>query len=211
MIKCDVIQDLFPLYIDDLASETSRALVDEHMESCPTCRDVLTKMQNGTLTASVNVDAAAKGAFKKMKTKLRNKTILVAIASVLAALTLIYGTFFHTIAVPLNSERISVIVGYDTVIDILFDGNYTGAAIRAEGDALFIGYYGTLFTRLVSAREPLQISVGNNMAVDFGRNSANIPIIEQINRIYYLNFRIIRTDTSDLSGIGESATLIWER
>jgi len=60
--------------------------------------------------------------------------------------------------------------------------------------------------------EPLQVSVGNHIAVDFGRNSANTPINEQINRIYYLDFRAIRTDTTDLSQTRvERAILIWER
>jgi len=113
--------------------------------------------------------------------------------------------------IPHNPERISVIHSYDGVIDILFDGNYTGVAARTEGDTLFIGYYGTLFTPLLNPREPLQFSIGSTIAVDFGRNSALIPIHEQINRIYYLDFTTIRTDTSDLSVARERATLVWER
>ena len=211
MVKCDVIQDLLPLYIDDVASEGSREEIDEHLKSCPVCQEVLQNMQSISDPARINVDKAEIGAFKKMKKKLRVKSILIAIASVLATLTFIYGVFIHTIAVPFNSEKISLDVGYDTVVNINFEGNYTGIAARAEGDTLFLGYYGTVFTRLVRPSEPLIFSIGSNIAVDFGRNSANVPISEQINRVYYLDFRTIRTDTSDLSETRKHAVLIWER
>lgn len=35
---CGVIQDLLPLYVDGAAGEESRALVEEHLRSCPVCR-----------------------------------------------------------------------------------------------------------------------------------------------------------------------------
>lgn len=34
---CGVIQDLLPLYVDGAAGEESRALVEEHLRSCPVC------------------------------------------------------------------------------------------------------------------------------------------------------------------------------
>ena len=37
-ISCDVIEDLLPLYVDDMVSEDSRQLVEEHLKACPTCR-----------------------------------------------------------------------------------------------------------------------------------------------------------------------------
>ena len=35
---CPMIQDLLPLYVDGAAGEESRALVEEHLRSCPVCR-----------------------------------------------------------------------------------------------------------------------------------------------------------------------------
>lgn len=37
-IKCGVVRDLMPLVVDDVACEESKVLVNEHMESCETCR-----------------------------------------------------------------------------------------------------------------------------------------------------------------------------
>ena len=37
-IPCAVIRDLLPLYAEDLASEESKQVVDEHLADCPDCR-----------------------------------------------------------------------------------------------------------------------------------------------------------------------------
>lgn len=46
MIKCEIIRDLLPLYIDDCCSEESRKVVERHIEKCSECRrlhDVMMK------------------------------------------------------------------------------------------------------------------------------------------------------------------------
>ena len=37
-ITCNIIEDLLPLYVDDMVSEDSRQLVEEHLKTCPACR-----------------------------------------------------------------------------------------------------------------------------------------------------------------------------
>ena len=44
---CGVIQDLLPLYVDGAAGEESRALVEEHLRSCPVCRRELEQLRGG--------------------------------------------------------------------------------------------------------------------------------------------------------------------
>ncbi len=36
--ECEIVQDLLPLYIDEVASKSSRELVEQHLEGCETCR-----------------------------------------------------------------------------------------------------------------------------------------------------------------------------
>ena len=43
--ECDVIRDLLPLYTDEACSEKSRDLVNEHLQECPACQEVLRKLQ----------------------------------------------------------------------------------------------------------------------------------------------------------------------
>ncbi|OZB93600.1 zf-HC2 domain-containing protein [Paenibacillus sp. XY044] len=48
-ISCHVIQDLLPLYHDDVCSPDTRELVEGHIGLCPDCRSVLEKMKDGLM------------------------------------------------------------------------------------------------------------------------------------------------------------------
>ena len=37
--ECDIVRDLLPLYADDVVSDTSREIIEEHLSDCPDCRD----------------------------------------------------------------------------------------------------------------------------------------------------------------------------
>ena len=41
---CEVIRDLLPLYADEVCSETSRRLIEEHLRECPECSGELEKL-----------------------------------------------------------------------------------------------------------------------------------------------------------------------
>ncbi len=43
-IKCEVIRDLLPLYVDDAASKETRELIQEHLNTCPDCREELQRI-----------------------------------------------------------------------------------------------------------------------------------------------------------------------
>ncbi|MGG4342415.1 zf-HC2 domain-containing protein [Paenibacillus lautus] len=45
-VSCDIIQDLLPLYYDDVCSADTKALVEEHLSNCPDCREVLSHMNS---------------------------------------------------------------------------------------------------------------------------------------------------------------------
>ena len=42
---CEIIRDLLPLYVDDICSEKSRELVDEHLHECAECSDLLRRLK----------------------------------------------------------------------------------------------------------------------------------------------------------------------
>jgi len=47
-IHCDVIQDLLPLYYDDVCSKETEILIEKHLASCPVCQKELENMQDTT-------------------------------------------------------------------------------------------------------------------------------------------------------------------
>lgn len=50
-MKCSVIQDLLPSYADDICSEDTRELVQEHVAECVQCRERLEQMKNTEIVA----------------------------------------------------------------------------------------------------------------------------------------------------------------
>ena len=44
-ISCNIIEDLLPLYVDDMVSEDSRQLVEEHLKECTTCQKMMEEMK----------------------------------------------------------------------------------------------------------------------------------------------------------------------
>lgn len=44
--QCELVQDLLPLYVDGICSQTSTQLVEEHLTSCPECTQVYNNLKN---------------------------------------------------------------------------------------------------------------------------------------------------------------------
>ena len=44
-ITCNIIKDLLPLYAEDMVSEDSKALVDDHLCSCDSCTKELAELK----------------------------------------------------------------------------------------------------------------------------------------------------------------------
>ena len=42
---CSVIQDLLPLYAEELTGEDSRKLVEDHLEECENCKQTLEELK----------------------------------------------------------------------------------------------------------------------------------------------------------------------
>ena len=47
-MKCEIIRDLMPLYLDGLTSEESNGAIREHLDGCESCKKMLEQMQRET-------------------------------------------------------------------------------------------------------------------------------------------------------------------
>lgn len=85
MSKCNMIDDLLPLYTDGVCSEESRRVVAEHIAECAQCRGKLERMGE-TISVASKEDAAA---IKRIRRRIRIEKAVV--ACILAAAVLIFG------------------------------------------------------------------------------------------------------------------------
>lgn len=117
-VSCDVIKDLLPLYVDDVCSEASRQLLEEHLAGCEACQayyESLTEdlppivLAEDCRTSSVTSEIAI---LKKIKKKITTEKILVA-AGVFTAF-LIVAAFLSSLgynsgqdALPFFDQRLN--------------------------------------------------------------------------------------------------------
>lgn len=94
MIECAIIRDLLPLYVDDVLSKESSALVTEHLATCESCKNEFINMQSEI--KKLPLDNGAKiDVLKAMKKKIfKQKVIVAMIASVVAISVAIGGFWF---------------------------------------------------------------------------------------------------------------------
>ena len=102
-ITCNIIEDLLPLYIDDMVSEDSRQLVEEHLNECADCRKMLDEMkkENQLGLNSKNAEGQSSRSteiepLKKIRSRIRRKRIIsIIVAAVLVLLASGIGHYWY--------------------------------------------------------------------------------------------------------------------
>lgn len=91
-MKCEIISDLLPSYIEELTSEESNRAIEEHLQTCPVCRKYLEEMQ-----ASVDAPEIKTANAKEINPfkKLRKRTWKAIGATVLVCALLFGGATYY--------------------------------------------------------------------------------------------------------------------
>ena len=143
-ISCNIIRDLLPLYAEDLASDDTRAMVDEHLCDCEACQNVLNTMKKGT---PVPMETTPES-LNKVKRIIRRKRILSVMAALLTLITLasLVFTFLFT-PFQLTKEQAldDFYVREDGAIVIDYSPYVTGRSQSGWNENWFINQYSTRF------------------------------------------------------------------
>ena len=97
-MKCEIIRDLLPNYVDHLTSRESGEEIEQHLRNCEACREIYIKMSAGELeetdTAEISEDLEILKDFRKK----RKVTIFSALGIAAAAVLVIWLVFFDGFA-----------------------------------------------------------------------------------------------------------------
>jgi len=97
-MNCNIIKDLIPSYIDQICSEETAIVIEEHIEQCQKCKEMMQRMQQPSVkTIETNVVAATEP-FKRINKKRRFQVI-----------TGIVMTFILTIIGSLVVQNVGVV------------------------------------------------------------------------------------------------------
>lgn len=118
-LPCELIQDLFPSYIDDLTSDVTNLLLEEHIKECEKCREILGGMQE-TTEGIIHFEEKKEIDFLRKTKKINKKKIWGSIVGTVTFIVIVY--FMAT-----------YVIGYATAHD-----NIKCEVVSVEGKKLVV-------------------------------------------------------------------------
>lgn len=218
-ISCDIIQDMIPLCIDDVASDDTKKMVNEHIKDCIICKKEYEMMKTEViLPVNQNENLEEVKSLKSFQKFLKKRKLITMIISITLTFAVLLGTLV-TLAVPrkyipYSDENISISVENE---DFYISCNlpyYNGVVahnpieVNVDGqteNVVMVYFYYSLWSRYV---EPLLGNSKNEQTI----NSRNFLGAEnEITQIYYGEFNKDENFFQDLSKLLEELELIWSK
>ena len=107
-IKCSIIQDVLPLYIDEVVSQDTKEMIEDHLVKCEKCQNEYEVMKRELFIPVENKVSI----FKKINKKWRNKKVRISIISVLATTIILFGLFAYVVyyetVIPYSQDLIKI-------------------------------------------------------------------------------------------------------
>lgn len=221
MIKCEMIQDLLPLYCDEVCSGETRQAVEEHLAACPDCRRCLEQMaeQSRPVTAGPGEDAKARvlRGTKKQFSRRRRRSVFIAVAAMLVLSLALIGAADVERPVEYRDGLVTGELAVDEVIDLYYHGgnysSFNGFSREVDGrDAVFLCFNQTLRSNALPPLGEGHIAIGNTLLTD--HETISYRVSRYIDAVYYLvgdYVRLPALDEAEFEKELEKAVLLWER
>lgn len=116
--KCEIVRDLLPSYIDKICSKESREFVEEHLDSCDRCRNILDNMKTDVdIPNEINNSerVKAKKPFKKLSDFFKAQKKITFYVLSFAIISLVLGIFFLTNSITEMKEYKKEVNNLDVV------------------------------------------------------------------------------------------------
>lgn len=131
--ECNIVQDVLPLYLENMVSEGTKVFVEEHLESCSDCATELKYLKSGMHidVAETPVREHAVDVIAAIKKKI-SKRILKAVTAVCLVFAVLFGAvlLYTGIGHPVTKDNIS--------LSTKTDGGYTYIILEtAAGKSLY--------------------------------------------------------------------------
>ena len=164
-MNCKIVKDLLPLYHDEVLSEESRELVEEHLQTCTECKKILEDIHENVKSAgALDVEQQMQNGFKSLKKRLHRKTVEKIFASIICAVVilsaLIYGAAFYEMPAPYSDIKQTITEKIKSASDFVINAaGHKSMAVVQYGDSLYVSFSDTFWTRhIAKPSSPAKIS-----------------------------------------------------
>ena len=175
-INCAIIKDILPLYADDIVSEDTKKLVEEHLLNCHDCKKELSLLKTDLETPKVVITEKDDIAFlKKLSLDIKKKRVFTAIlAATISAIGVILSFAYLTAPeyIPYTqSPEIITANEKNGSVTLSFIGEYE--LTQREQGSYDISIYNTVWNEIIGITKSQTITVNPNN--------------EKVNTIYYVS------------------------
>ncbi|MBT2693017.1 zf-HC2 domain-containing protein [Bacillus sp. ISL-55] len=177
-ISCNMIRDILPLYVEDMASQDTRDLVEEHIASCEDCKKRLEEMRTFE-EPPVDTDIAP---LRNIQNTLRKKKLQTIILSVMVTLVFAVVTIAYLTTpayISYNENAVSIIERDDGTVLLNFSEEVSGYNVNQYPAADNSGYVYDITTWETIWQQKIN---KNNL-----ENTVLNPNGETVASIYYYN------------------------
>ena len=177
-ISCNVIRDILPLYVENMASQDTRDLVEEHIASCENCKKRLEEMRTFE-EPPVDTDIAP---LRNIQNTLRRKKLQTIIFSVMVTLVFAVVTIAYLTTpayLSYNENAVSIIEKDDGTVLLNFSEEVSGFDVNQYPAADNSGYVYDITTWETIWHQKIS---RNNL-----ENTVLNPNGETVASIYYYN------------------------
>ena len=128
-----MIQDILPLYIDDVVSDDTKELVEEHLQNCEICQrvyhetktDLENDMKISAQTKESSNEANDLKNFRKFLKKRKIKTILLSIAATIVCFVAVF-TFMNKHVTYISYKDAGITIVEDNKDEVTYRTNIKG-------------------------------------------------------------------------------------
>lgn len=208
-INCEVIEDILPIYVENMASPSTRELVEEHLADCEACRQKEAKM-HGDVQLPEDTGAGAK-LLNKLSRQIFKKKVTAVVVTVLSMLLLCVLCMVHLnspISIAYEEIAASIEIGKNETgrLEINIADNRGGQA-KVE-DSIDEDGVRTIFIHLYITRlKQLQKMTAGSSRFQFMTEESGASKEEAVGRVYYYPSE----ETGEAVCIYENETLAGNR
>ena len=175
-INCEIVKDILPLYADNIVSEDTKILVEEHLLNCDDCKKELSLLKSDLETPTIVITEKDDIAFlKKIGLDIKKKRVFTAmlaatISAIVVILSFAYLTAPEYIPYTQSPEIITANENNGSVT-LSFVGEYE--LTQREQGIYDISIYNTVWNEIIGVTKSQTITVNPNN--------------EAVNTIYYVS------------------------
>lgn len=230
MYSCKVIEDLLPLYCDNICSEDSKKIVEAHLEECVACRTQLGQMKE---EASIS-DQEQKEEInetvplKKLKKKIKKKTLLILLITVICTAIIVTGVYAAVVLVETPIKYREGLVTLQTFrngqINALYHGgNYACVyemqrEIDVDGkkqNASFLYYSKNLYAKYFEKKSKIPSSFPIDDREAYMEENGVKKKLPKVDMIFYLakeyDKEVLEMNDEEFFHFMKGAVLLWQR